>query len=64
MRSDGRSPRFLRAPNHHSVVGPMGKVASCGDDAATESFFSQAQKTMLDGRSWRTREHRRTAIMT
>lgn len=42
----------------------MGRVASCGDNAAMESFFSLLQKNVLDRRSWATREELRIAIVT
>ena len=42
----------------------MGWVASCGDNAAMESFFSLLQKNVLNRRSWSTREELRIAIVT
>lgn len=42
----------------------MGRVASCGDNAAMESFFSLLQKNVLNRRSWATREELRIAIAT
>lgn len=42
----------------------MGRVASCGDNAAMESFFSLLQKNVLNRRSWATREQLRIAIVT
>ena len=59
-----RSRKFLRALAHHDLTGSMGRVASCGDNAAMESFFSLLQKNVLDRRSWATRDHLRTAIVT
>ena len=41
----------------------MGRVASCGDNAAMESFFSLLQKNVLNRRSWTTREELRIAIV-
>jgi transposase InsO family protein len=41
----------------------MGRVASCGDNAAVESFFSLLQKNVLNRRSWTTREELRIAIV-
>jgi putative transposase len=46
------------------MVGSMGRVASCGDNAAMESFFSLLQKNVLDRRSWTTRDELRIAIVT
>lgn len=42
----------------------MGRVASCGDNAAMESFFALLQKNVLDRRCWATREQLRIAIVT
>ena len=46
------------------MVGPMGRVAPCRDNAAMESFFSLLQKNILDRHSWTTREQLRIAIVT
>lgn len=62
--SQFRSRKFLRALNRHHKVGWMGRVASCGDNAAIESFSSLLQKNVLDRRSWTTREQLRIAIVT
>ena len=62
--SQFRSRKFLRALARHRLVGSMGRVASCGDNAAMESFFSLLQKNVLNRRSWTTREQLRTAIVT
>ena len=42
----------------------MGQVASAGDNAAMESFFSLLQKNVLNRRRWATREDLRIAIIT
>ncbi|MCS3843181.1 transposase InsO family protein [Microbacterium sp. AK031] len=62
--SQFRSRKFLRALSRHRLVGSMGRVASCGDNAAIESFFALLQKNVLDRRSWTTREQLRIAIVT
>ena len=62
--SQFRSRKFLRALARHRLVGSMGRVASCGDNAAMESFFALLQKNVLDRRSWTTREQLRIAIVT
>ena len=62
--SQFRSRKFLRALARHRLVGSMGRVAACGDNAAMESFFSLLQKNVLDRRSWATREDLRIAIVT
>lgn len=62
--SQFRSRKFLRAITRHRMVGSMGRVASCGDNAAMESFFSLLQKNVLDRHSWATRDELRIAIVT
>lgn len=62
--SQFRSRKFLRALTHRRMVGSMGRVASCGDNAAMESFFSLLQKNVLDRRSWTSREQLRIAVVT
>ena len=42
----------------------MGRVATCADNAAMESFFSLLQKNVLDTKRWATREELRLAIAT
>jgi putative transposase len=62
--SQFRSRKFLRTLTRHRLVGSMGRVASCGDNAAMESFFSLLQKNVLNRRSWTTRQELRIAIVT
>jgi putative transposase len=62
--SQFRSRKLRRALTRHSMVGSMGRVASCGDNAAMESFFALLQKNVLDRRVWATREELRIAIVT
>ena len=62
--SQFRSRKFVGAINRHAMVGSMGRVGACGDNAAMESFFSLLQKNVLDRRSWATREDLRIAIVT
>ena len=59
-----RSRKYLRALATHRLTGSMGRVASCGDNAAMESFFALLQKNVLDRRVWATREQLRIAIVT
>ena len=42
----------------------MGRVASAGDNAAMESFFSLLQKNVLNRQSWATRDELRLEIIT
>jgi len=62
--SQFRSRKLRRELTRHNLVGSMGRVASCGDNAAMESFFSLLQKNVLNRRSWATREELRIAIVT
>jgi putative transposase len=39
----------------NGLTGSMGRVASAGDNAAMESFFSLLQKNVFNRRRWRTR---------
>lgn len=62
--SQFRSKKYQRALARHRLVGSMGRVASCGDNAAMESFFSLVQKNVLDRRSWATRAQLRIALVS
>ena len=46
-----------------NLQGSMGRVASAGDNAAMESFFSLLQKNVLDQQPWRTRDELRLAMI-
>lgn len=54
----------MRALGRHGIVGSMGRVGACGDNAAMESFVALLQKNVLDRRSWATRDELRIAIVT
>jgi transposase InsO family protein len=54
----------MRILKNNGLRGSMGRVASAGDNAAMESFFSLLQKNVLDTRRWDTREELRLAIVT
>ncbi|MDT7711242.1 MAG: putative transposase [Pseudonocardiales bacterium] len=41
----------------------MGRVGSCADSAAMESFFSLLQKNVLNRQRWTSREHLRLAVV-
>ena len=43
--SQFRSRRFLAELRRHDLLGSMGQLASAGDNAAMESFFSLLQRT-------------------
>lgn len=61
--SQYRSKKFLRALEHHGLVGSMGRVGAAGDNAAMESFFSLLQNNVLDAQPWATREELRVRIV-
>ena len=57
------SRAFRRVLADAGLAGSMGRVASAGDNAAMESFFSLLQKNVLDQQSWRTRQELRMAMI-
>lgn len=61
--SQFRSRKFRKALKRHKLVGPMGRVGACGDNAAMESFFSLLQKNLLDRHPWGSRLELRLAIV-
>jgi transposase InsO family protein len=62
--SQFRSRKVARVLARHDLAGSMGQVASAGDNAAMESFFSLLQKNVLNRRRWTTRDELRLAIIT
>jgi len=62
--SQFRSNAFVRALKTAGLPGSMGRVATCADNAAMESFFSLLQKNVLDRQRWDTRDELRLAIIT
>lgn len=58
-----RSRQFVAILDNNDLIGSMGRVGACGDNAAMESFFSLLQKNVLDRQHWRTREELRLAIV-
>ena len=61
--SQFRSNAYVRTLKSHNLVGSMGRVGACGDNAAMESFFSLLQKNVLDRQRWTSREELRVAIV-
>jgi len=61
--SQFRSTAFVTALKAAGLVGSMGRVGACGDNAAMESFFSLLQKNVLDRQRWESREELRVAIV-
>jgi transposase InsO family protein len=63
--SQFRSHAYVRALRAAGLVGSMGRVGACADNAAMESFFSLLQKNVLNRqRRWSSREELRLAIVT
>ena len=62
--SQFRSRKFVKALHRNGLVGSMGRVGACGDNAAMESFFALLQNNVLDRQRWRTRDDLRLAIVT
>lgn len=58
------SNSYRRLLRHHGLIGSMGRVGACADNAAMESFFSLLQKNILDTRRWQTRQELRLAIVS
>lgn len=61
--SQFRSAKFVRLLRSNGLVGSMGRVGACADNAAMESFFALLQKNVLDRQRWQTREELRLAIV-
>ena len=61
--SQFRARAFVSTLNELNMVGSMGRVGACGDNAAAESFFSLLQKNVLNRQRWATREELRIAII-
>ncbi|PZF52576.1 IS3 family transposase, partial [Curtobacterium sp. MCSS17_008] len=62
--SQFRSKKFVRALSDAGLLGSMGRVGACADNAAMESFFALLQKNVLNRKRWATREELRLAIIT
>ena len=61
--SQFRSRKVGHALNRAGLVGSMGRVGACGDNAAMESFFALLQKNVLDRQPWNTRHELRLEIV-
>ncbi|PZO67245.1 MAG: IS3 family transposase [Kocuria palustris] len=62
--SQFRARKFVHELAHHDLVGSMGRVGACADNAAMESFFALLQKNVLDRQRWSSRDELRLAIVT
>jgi transposase InsO family protein len=61
--SQFRSRAFRAVLAAGGLTGSMGRVASAGDNAAMESFFSLLQKNVLNTRRWSTRDQLHNEIV-
>jgi transposase InsO family protein len=61
--SQFRSRKFVRALADNGLLGSMGRVGACADNAAMESFFALLQKNVLNRQTWATRQELRLAIV-
>jgi transposase InsO family protein len=61
--SQFRSHAYQQELRAAGLQGSMGRVGTCADNAAMESFFSLLQKNVLNRRRWRTRTELRLAII-
>jgi len=61
--SQFRAKKFVRMLRNNGLVGSMGRVGACQDNAAMESFFALLQKNVLDRQRWQSREQLRLAIV-
>lgn len=61
--SQFRARAFVSTLNELGMIGSMGRVGACGDNAAAESFFALLQKNVLNQQRWPTRDELRVAII-
>ena len=62
--SQFRSRAFVQALKDAELRGSMGRVATCADNAAMESFFALLQKNVLEPQAMGQPEELRLAIAT
>jgi putative transposase len=62
--SQFRSNAYVRTIKNNGLIGSMGRVGACWDDAAVECVVALLQKNVLDRPRWDTREELRLAIIT
>ncbi|MEU7811757.1 IS3 family transposase [Pseudonocardia sp. NPDC049154] len=62
--SQFRSHAYQQVLREAQLQGSMGRVGTCADNAAMESFLSLLQKNVLNRRRWRTRAELRLAIVS
>ena len=61
--SQFRSVKFVQTLRSNGLAGSMGRIGTCADNAAMESFFALLQKNVLDRQRWYSREELRLAIV-
>lgn len=61
--SQFRSKDFVTAIKDNGLTGSMGRVGTCADNAAMESWFGLLQNNVLDRNDWATRAELRTQIV-
>jgi transposase InsO family protein len=59
-----KSHAFTTELTKHGLHGSMGRVGTCADNAAKESFYALLQKNVLNRKQWETRDELRLAIVT
>jgi len=62
--SQFRSHAYVQVLREAGLRGSMGRVGTCADNAAIESFFALLQNNVLNRRRWPTRQELRLAIVT
>jgi transposase InsO family protein len=62
--SQFRSHAYIQVLRDAGLRGSMGRVGTCADNAAMESFFALLQKNVLNRRRWPTRQELRLAIVS
>jgi len=55
---------FVRTLENNGLIGSVGRVGACGDNAAMESFFALLRRSVLDRQRWTSPEDLRLAIIS
>lgn len=61
--SQFRSKAYVQELETNNLIGSMGRVGACGDNAAMESFNALLQNNVLDRKRWKTRAELKSAIV-
>lgn len=61
--SQFRSRAFRAVLTNAKLTGSMGRVASAGDNAAMESFYSLLQKNVLNRKTWTSRDELHSEVV-